>query len=272
MGKGRNKEDERKEHVSQPLSSLRDPASFGPPPKRSTTSASDRSTTTLDRSPSYRQPRDIYDTDDDEPRTPRLPSRTTSSSAKPAPPPPVRRRNDSPTDSEISGNSRPRPSAPPPPRLPPRLPPRSTPSPSVYSSNSQPEGYLDGELNQESTSRLSRAGVSVPALGIGGGGGGGSDSPASNTASQAPVNELQARFAQMSARGSSSSSVSEKHGAPPPPPSRHHGHTVNVYSENPSRKKAPPPPPPKKQSIRVPQPNGEQTPAPPPVPIGTKPR
>ena len=274
---------QRKEHVAQPLSSLRDPASFGPPPKRGVHPSNATPTRTSSIS-SHEQHHDPYEhehyedaqeeqapplpsrpnrvgsslsregeEDEQAPPLPSRPSRTSSTlSRRPPPPPPSRRKDPVAEETEET------------PRLPPR-PPRNnsmaSPSPSpppTYQTQAPSEGYLEGELNQGATSRLAKSGVSVPALGIGN----------DNSTAQAPVNELQARFARMAARSSTPSSPQDTTGnttseAPTP--------SSNSFGEAAQKKKAPPPPPPKKASIRSQSVNTEVA-EPPPVPVGTKPR
>lgn len=234
MGKGKDPNDDRSEHVSQPLSSLKDPASFGPPPKhvKYHGAAALPNETTPDRSGlgaplpqeqiSHQNAREQQQQEEWEAQqaeeeaeaqrsTRAGPYRvnTTGLRTDHLPPPP--KRVDSPASSG-SSNSRPKPS------LPPRLPPRNStpvsqepPPPPAYSPGlSAEEGYV----NQGATSRLANAGVSVPALGIGHHGNGSRDSPRDTTTSspagQAPVNELQSRFAQMR-------TPTNVRPAPPPP-------------------------------------------------------
>ncbi|KAE8147462.1 hypothetical protein BDV25DRAFT_160293 [Aspergillus avenaceus] len=222
MGKGKDKDDEREEHVSRPLSALKDPASFGPPPKhiKYHGAAAVPNQTTPDRSglgaplsqeqiheQNVRQQQETEsEAEPQKPAPPPLPYRANRTGVDPStlPPPPVRR-VESPADS-----------APAPvrnkPSIPPRIPPRTnstSPShpptpPPAYSSQPTSEQTSDGYLNQGATSRLAQAGVSVPALGIGNR----SNSPATTNL---PVNELQSRFSQMRT-GSTSTSP-----APPPP-------------------------------------------------------
>jgi len=136
------------------------------------------------------------------PAPPPVPYRvnTTGLSTDHLPPPPVRR-----LDSPSSGSSTS--SKPKGPQVPPRVPPRngspatSTPPPPPYSATgpSASQGYV----NQEAASRLSNAGVSVPALGIGEN----IESPQTSTA-RGKMNELQSRFSQMRTDYGSSSPAS----------------------------------------------------------------
>ncbi|KAJ5746969.1 uncharacterized protein N7511_008665 [Penicillium nucicola] len=223
MGKGRDPESESSEHVSQPLSSLKDPSSFGPPPKHINYhgAAAVPNQTTPDtrgigaplsqdqinaQHAHQKQAAQAAQEEEEEaqrPPPPPVPYRvnTTGLSTDNLPPPPVRR-TDSPASSTTSSISKPKA----PPKPPPRLPARngspasqSSDPPPVYSPAQQPLSH--DYINQDATSRLANAGVSVPGFGIGGQGA---------QQSQAPVNELQSRFSQMRTNSGSP--------GPPPPP------------------------------------------------------
>ncbi|KAL4781421.1 hypothetical protein BJX76DRAFT_17485 [Aspergillus varians] len=239
MGKGKDKDDDDAEnHVSRPLSSLKDPSSFGPPPKHikyhgaaalPNETTPDRtgwgaplSQAQLDEQESQR--RQAEEEAEEEKRQaeeaakrPPVPYRANRTGIDPStlPPPPVRRVGSVAESAPTSAKPTPKPS------LPPRLPPRTnsstpvshspSPPPPAYSPSPPVTNPLEGQLNQASVSRLSQAGVSVPAFGIG-------ERPSNPTtpstgyANEAPVNELQSRFSQM--RTTSASSPSP---APPPP-------------------------------------------------------
>ncbi|KAH8909610.1 hypothetical protein BR93DRAFT_975845 [Coniochaeta sp. PMI_546] len=180
VGKGDKKE--RTYHTPTPITSLRDPASFPPPPKHVATGATPspppgqpyrppaagaahQSYTSTHTTHAHEQPTE-------EPPAPK-PYRidTTGLSTSHLPPPPVRR----------PGGATSTPSPPPahvyakpaPPSLPPRLPPRTStptspaqpPPPPARTSQAaaQPQGYL----NQSAISSLSSKGISVPGFGIG---------------------------------------------------------------------------------------------------------
>ncbi|KAK1138770.1 hypothetical protein N8T08_002001 [Aspergillus melleus] len=237
MGKGKDKDAEREEHVSRPLSSLKDPSAFGPPPKhvKYHGAAALPNETTPDRTglgAPLSQEQINYQKEQEEaelqaqeqeaqrPAPPPLPYRANRTGVDPStlPPPPARRMG-SPAEPAIPTNTRPKPSVPP--RIPPRT--NSTPvshppsPPPAYSPS--PETPSDPYINQAATSRLAQSGVSVPALGIGNAGSQwrrDSNSPAASPAptgsvGQAPLNELQSRFSQMRTNSRE---------APPPPPSR----------------------------------------------------
>lgn len=297
MGKG--KEEEEQVHVARPLNTLRDPAEFGPPPKRGVVSSqrpiSDRTSSTSSYDRSVQNQPVVVEAESDEGPRPALPSRPsrTASSTNVPPPPPVRRVKST-ADPETINHTLPRPEAPP--LLPPRLPPRTNSIPSTspsppspaYSAASPSEAYSEGYVNQEAASRLSSAGVSVPALGIGNDGNayGRDNRQRIDLVQQAPVNELQARFSRMTTKSSSSLSPaptsnysspgtpSNSTRSPPPPPVSRVDTSRSMSSSNGEglpRKKAPPPPPPKKASIRA-LPVNAQASSPPPIPHGTKPR
>lgn len=216
MGKGQDASDDRSEHVSQPLSSLKDPSAFGPPPRHINYHGAGAlpNETTPDRRgmgaplsqeqidyQNYQQQQAIEAEEEaaQKPAPPPVPYRvnTTGLSTNNLPPPPVRR-----LDSPSSGSSAS--SKPKGPAVPPRVPPRndspatSTPPPPPYSATtpSASQGYV----NQEATSRLSNAGVSVPALGI-------EEQNGSSYTSTArsKMNDLQSRFSQMRTDSGSSS-------------------------------------------------------------------
>ncbi|KAL4766470.1 uncharacterized protein BDW70DRAFT_155138 [Aspergillus foveolatus] len=236
MGKGKDPKDEdRENHVSRPLSSLKDPASFGPPPKhiRYHGAAALPNETTPDRSGlgaplSREQINNSYtrkQQEEEEERRkaeeaakrPPVPYRANRTGIDPStlPPPPVRRTGSVAESAPASASPRPVPSVPP--RVPPRTstitPASHTPTPPAYTPNlegAEQSQAADGYLNQAAVSRLAQAGVSVPALGI-------SARPSNPTSpapsyNQAPVNELQSRFSQMRTNSASSPSP-----APSPP-------------------------------------------------------
>ncbi|KAJ5676513.1 uncharacterized protein N7477_002146 [Penicillium maclennaniae] len=217
MGKGKDASEDKSEHVSKPLSALKDPSSFGPPPKHINYHGAGALPyeTTPDRrgmgaSPSqeqinyqnYQQQQALQAEEEaaQKPAPPPVPYRvnTTGLSTDNLPAPPVRR-----LDSPRSGSSARGP------QVPPRVPPRNgspatnaPPPPYSASTPSASQGYI----NQEATSRLSNAGVSVPALGIGE-----TNRPSSQTSTsytesaKGKMNDLQSRFSQMRTDSGSSS-------------------------------------------------------------------
>ncbi|CAG8922870.1 unnamed protein product [Penicillium salamii] len=213
MGKGRDANSEEKsEHVSQPISSLKDPSSFGPPPKHINYhgAAAVPNQTTPDRrglgaplsqdqietQNTHHQQAAAEEEEYQKPAPPPVPYRadTTGLSTSNLPPPP--RRVDSASPASTNSFSKPAPPKPPP-RLPARNDSPGSEPPPAYS----PAPVVSHDyINQDASSRLAKAGVSVPGFGIGEQG---RQSPAN-----APVNELQSRFSQMKT-GSGS--------APPPP-------------------------------------------------------
>ena len=233
MGKGKDPNQEAREHVSAPLSTLKDPASFAPPPKHihyhGAAAASPTSTSIPDsgglgsglpqgQSTAKQRLQERREAEaraeEEANRPPQGPYRvdTTGYSTAHLPKPPVRR-----ADQETpppAGNA----SARPPPKLPPRLPPRMNSHPDAYSQNPPPP-YTEnaqetasptGLTSQGAMNRLGRAGVSVPGFNIDGTASppvparqsaSPSETPSSPTAgvSRGPqLNELQSRFAKMS--------------------------------------------------------------------------
>lgn len=187
VGKGKKPgDDAASDHVSRPLSTLKDPALFGPPPKnvnyhggaalpneitphrggigapltQEQIAAADASTQAAE----YEEPEQSVRA------TPPLPYRanTTGLATSHLPPPPVRR------GQPVVEPPQP---AKPKPGLPPRLPARQNTNESI--SATSPPPYYDAvtaqnpqpttgvSLNQSAMNRLGKAGVSVPGLGIG---------------------------------------------------------------------------------------------------------
>lgn len=216
MGKGKDSSSEASDHVSQPLSSLKDPSSFGPPPKHihyhgaaalpnETTPDRRRLEAPLSQNQIAEQNAHHQQAIEEEaaqnPPAPPVPYRvnTTGLSTNNLPPPPVRHL-DSPSSGPASASAAAPASAKPKPQLPPRVPPRNA-TPTSHSPSAPPPSYTatqppasQGYINQEATSRLANAGVSVPALGIGEAN---ASTPASSGGQGANINELQSRFSQM---------------------------------------------------------------------------
>jgi hypothetical protein len=232
LGRGKKTDDSSSNHVAQPISSLRDPASFAPPPKRTGSGLvpppppSTGGTRKVVPAPSkYQDPRAPAVTPPprqtqafaapqqeqgveqaNDPDSPRRPYRVDTSglSTDHLPKPPGRKdgadgREPPPPSYEtaVGGAGRP-----PPPRLPPRLPPRTNSGSTAPVLAPLSTGGDSPQLNQGAVSRLGAAGISVPGLGIG------RTSPATpsspsvppasgNAPSASPVNQLQNRFSQM---------------------------------------------------------------------------
>lgn len=235
MGRNKDSSSERSQHVARPLTDLKDPSSFAPPPRRSGPGAlpppppDPVSPRKVVAAPSkYQDPRapDVEppymgapQQEEEAEQPPRGPYRvnTTGLTTDHLPPPPGRKdgangRSPPPNGSSAGGASKPGP-----PSLPPRLPPRGG---SASPQRASPSNTGNGYLNEGAVSRLGAAGVSVPGLGIG------RSSPASASSPSPPpprpspgaaaggsglnlqVNELQSRFSKM---GTSSDSTA----APP---------------------------------------------------------
>ncbi|KAF2660061.1 hypothetical protein K491DRAFT_712098 [Lophiostoma macrostomum CBS 122681] len=233
MGKGKDPHQEANDHVSAPLSTLRDPSSFAPPPKHkhfygdaATTSAG--SSSTHDSEAGGPLPRGEHSArerlqarqqaqlqeEEEAHKAPPGPYKvdTTGLSTAHLPKPPVFRPSQTSPVSEETTKPKPKP------RLPPRLPPLQNSHPDTYSpappppysetpQNSDP---AQGLLNQGAMSRLGQAGVSVPGFNIDRNASppvpprqnsASSHTPASPVAggSRGPqLGELQSRFAKMS--------------------------------------------------------------------------
>ncbi|KAI1427053.1 hypothetical protein F5Y12DRAFT_227491 [Xylaria sp. FL1777] len=273
VGRGDTSESSREAHVATPRSSLRDPSSFGPPPKRVAaygapqTQATPASSSSGSQPYSAVQPSQTQHVKEQEPPAEPKPYRadTTGLSTSHLPPPPTR------TDGGPATTPQPgvtvKPKAPP--SLPPRLPPRSgnsSPNPTSAGGQAASEGYL----NQGAVNRLGAAGILVPGFGIGvgggGGGGGGGRTPPplppsgarpSPPSTVSPMqaqghgqtDELQARFARMGTSPSSQASAT----------------VPSVLG----KKKPPPPPKAKKPGLSGAR-EGADTP--PPIPLATRPR
>ncbi len=176
-------------HMVTPLSSLRDPATFAPPPKRTGTFGGvppSGSPVACASSNAYARPGSAQPQPQPEPEVEKPPPQpyrrdTTGLATSHLPPPPGRRdvadsRVPSPPAPAAHGRAPALAPAPPPkPSLPPRLPPRQTENPNEhtpappppYSVTHEPEPPAhQGILNQNSMNRLGAAGVSVPGFGI----------------------------------------------------------------------------------------------------------
>ncbi|KAI1417652.1 hypothetical protein F5Y13DRAFT_151532 [Hypoxylon sp. FL1857] len=157
-------------HSAAPISTLRDPSSFGPPPKRvGSTGAQSPASVSSPYQPPTGQTYGAQQPAEEPAAAPKPYSvDTTGLSTTHLPPPPVRRGSPDKRGPIPPPSSSAKP--PGPPSLPPRLPPRSgNASPAqaqspVSTGGSQPSGYL----NQGAIDRLGAAGISVPGLGIGG--------------------------------------------------------------------------------------------------------
>ncbi|KAK0748748.1 hypothetical protein B0T21DRAFT_447415 [Apiosordaria backusii] len=189
VGRGDDK-NKYEHHTPRPLSSLKDPSTFAPPPKRTLTGSSG----SLPNSPGHppvqqhQQQQQPHPDPEEPPKQPKPWSlNTTGLSTANLPPPPGRRDGGRPPAPQPPSS---RPSStsstgsrPPPPALPPRLPPRSSPPTSSSPSNTTANALanltqsisaasIGGDKgvpkpNQSSIDRLTAAGISVPGLGIG---------------------------------------------------------------------------------------------------------
>jgi hypothetical protein len=221
IGKGKDPNAKAHDHVSRPLSSLKDPAAFGPPPKNVNyhggAALPDQITPDTRGLGAPLSQEELYAKQEAEgeaqraaeeaarPKGPPVPFRadTTGLSTANLPPPPGRR--------DGADGRGPPPATKPKPGLPPRLPPRQDSNPrSLPPSHSaaitEPDSHK-GILNQGSMNRLSAAGVSVPEFGIGAkarqplpppGPASPSRTSAAPAVNSTQLNELQSRFSRLS--------------------------------------------------------------------------
>ena len=312
MATNRNKDpyEAQRNHQSAPLTSLKDPASFAPPPKHSGwydangspsspagSSASGGGLGSVVRAPARRQTEEqqVVQQEAERPKPPPGPYRadTTGLSTANLPKPPVRRAEGaSPVPPPRSAASPPvavRQAQPPatqrapPPTLPPRMnehPDEFTPpppptyqeatvqpaAPARPAAQTQSAPQNGPTINGVSVGRLAQAGVNVPALGIGGNNTSQATPPQSPSVQGHPsqLSELQQRFSRMGTGAAATGQAS-----PPPTPT-----SANAAAAA-AQKKPPPPPPPKKAGLGGNRPGsaeGEPAGAPPPLPLGSKPR
>ncbi|RMZ70864.1 gmp synthase [Pyrenophora seminiperda CCB06] len=151
-----------REHQSAPLSSLKDPASFAPPPKRVNYNAVPAASGVRPGAVSSARVEQQDEAEESRPVPGPYRRDTTGLSTAHLPKPPAFR-------PDTASPTRPKPS------LPPRLPPRqnsnphefSAAPPPTYNEATQQETASHGTLNQAALGRLGQAGVSVPGFGIG---------------------------------------------------------------------------------------------------------
>lgn len=271
-------------HTSAPLSSLKDPDSFGPPPKHTgagglgggagAIAAPSGGLGSPVPTPSRRQQR-VDEEGEEKPPSGPYRADTTGLRTDNLPKPPVRRgevgttspartagpglpsRNESPSlPPRQTPYSVPRQNTGPPPILPPRMnenPTEDSPLPPPRYEEASRDPQVP-EIPQGAAARLGQAGVSVPGFGI---------NPSSAAPQPVPggqgaqLSELQQRFARMKTGEQRASS-----GPAGPAPAAV------------SAKKPKPPPPPKKSGLAAGGSSGEgdAAPAPPPLPLASKPR
>ncbi|KAI4258638.1 MAG: hypothetical protein L6R42_004987 [Xanthoria sp. 1 TBL-2021] len=251
VGKGKDNHRPAENHVSRPLATLKDPDSFGPPPKNVNYhgGAATPNAITPDRSGlgaplSIEEIRAKEETDRREayaaeeaarkPAPPPVPYRVNTSglSTSNLPKPPVRRidQGDQSPASEVMPPAKPKPS------LPPRLPPRqgsvpvqsSTPPPPPYSATPDAAPAQESRINQAAVNRLGSAGISVPGFGIANGPSNSHQTTGTisnprdvqgSTTNGAQLSELQSRFSKFSTKAqdtgppSQSTSLAEKQAA-----------------------------------------------------------
>ncbi|PSN75017.1 hypothetical protein BS50DRAFT_30760 [Corynespora cassiicola Philippines] len=229
MGKGKSPVEAAQEHQSAPLSTLKDPASFGPPPKHvkyygagaSSSSAAPSPTSHVEdtgglggsvptgarqRMQEAQEARAREEEEANRPPPGPYRANTTGLRTDHLPKPPAFRPGSA-AASPVAGEP-----AKQKPKLPPRLPPRqnshpdtySAPPPPSYTEATQPTPAADGYLNQGALNRLGSSGVSVPGFNIGRTASPpvpprqNSTPPAPDTSRSPQLGELQSRFASMS--------------------------------------------------------------------------
>ena len=244
VGRGDKADDrDRSNHVSVPVSQLKDPASFAPPPKRTGSGlipAAPRTDSSATRkvgaAPSrYQDPYGESQEQIEEPPQPRGPYRTdtTGLSTDNLPKPPGRRdgadgRSPQPPSyqSAMTGVGGGRAA---PPSLPPRLPPRTNSASTVGSSPAaSPAPTGNGLLNQGAVNRLGAAGINVPGFGIGRSSPAAAASPsppppprpgvasAPPTETPSHMSELQNRFSKLGTSSSNANANANTAATPPP--------------------------------------------------------
>ncbi|KAH8673910.1 hypothetical protein BX600DRAFT_509134 [Xylariales sp. PMI_506] len=269
-------------HISRPLTELRDPASFGAPPKRTTgfsspTSAihnTSNSPISSSRTPTGgnqhhpQQQEGVAAAIPAPPKTWKID--TTGLSTAHLPPPPGRKDGADgrtpPVQPPQAQTHQPVPGRGPPPSLPPRLPPRSgSASPARISSpNGSPNRPAPHSnlINQDAVSRLGASGISVPGLGIGKPATTPSTPPPPYTAGRTTANSQTQQFGsdrRTDIVGSSVVASSQSTSA-----------VANDLASVLEKKKKPPAPPPKKPGLA--QTSGPGSQPPPPVPTATRPQ
>ncbi|KAL8910764.1 MAG: hypothetical protein Q9171_003976 [Xanthocarpia ochracea] len=228
VGKGKETHKLDDNHVSRPLATLKDPGSFGPPPKnvnyhggaavpnaitpdRSGLGAPLSTEEIQAREEAHRREAHAAEEAARKPAPPPVPYRINTSglSTSNLPNPPVRRVDQDDPSSPLPA----RPSTKPKPSLPPRLPPRQGSVP-INSSTSPPPPYSaapntvpghDGRINQAAVNRLGSAGIFVPGLGIGN-----SSQEAHETSTSTDVQDSTTKSPQMSEMQSRFSRFSTK--------------------------------------------------------------
>jgi len=277
-GKKKDPYEDARNHQSVPLSTLKDPGSFGPPPKHrdyypngAASSPSQPAGPTGGLGAVVPAPRPHQqDQIQDEPPKPPEPYRvdTTGLRTDNLPKPPARRVDGAAVGSPVGNASSslpprqtpavpPRRAAHPPPMLPPRMndhPDEHTPAPPPPYPEATQRSEHPAAINVGAANRLGQAGVSVPGFGIGSRASP-PQTPVGPTSSQ--LTELQQRFSRMNA-GSPTFQTSPPQSPASPAATRKH----------------PPPPPPKKSGLAGGSRPGSSNdaPVPPPIPSASKPR
>jgi hypothetical protein len=291
-GKRKDPYEDARNHQSAPLTSLKDPDSFGAPPKHTGAYGSNPASPSSPvkpparggwgssvPAPSARQQQQAVEEEASKPAPGPYRTDTTGLRTDNLPAPPRRGHGPAPATPPRtnSGFAAPPPAVParqpqpqhgtaPAPSLPPRMndhPDEYTPPPPpTYNEATQPNQQDPAALNTGAVNRLGQAGVSVPAFGIGS-----NSAPAPPQSPTVPaghsgqLSELQQRFARMNAgsQNEASASVTPSTSSPAVAAAAH--------------KKPPPPPPPKKAGLSDSRPaSSDAASAPPPLALSSKPR
>ncbi|KAL9081778.1 MAG: hypothetical protein Q9159_007031 [Coniocarpon cinnabarinum] len=203
-------------HSAAPLSTLRDPASFGPPPKHVAAHGSDAASESVRPSPRMGTTPSIPARGSQpspakaQTWSPSLPGRQGSEESTP-PVPSRAGLSPSPAPGRVQS---PLSAAAKKPSLPPRLPPRrdtgeeglESPPPPYEEAASLPQeqpSAENGYVNRAASSRLGKAGVSVPGFGIGSNTQSSTGTPRASNPSTSQMNELSTRFGKMGRNPSS---------------------------------------------------------------------
>lgn len=244
MGRGKDNNDSGSDHIARPLTDLKDPATFAPPPRRTGSGLAPApkpvsAKRSVISSPSkYADPRagpveppprntgrgyedddapiTMHDDEDEGPHEPKPYQMNTTGLSTDNLPKPPGRRDGADVRGPPSYNDATRGTVQKalPPSLPPRLPPRGAAGEGEKNTSNNNGGLNEGAMN-----RLGAAGLSVPALGIGRGAASSTSSPSppppasraspssgtGNGKWGAQVNELQGRFSKMNTSSQPSS-------------------------------------------------------------------
>lgn len=166
-GSDKSRLDDAHNHQSAPLSSLTDPSTFAPPPKRVDYSRDPTASSSAHLTGAAQRRQQEEEANKPPPGPYR--ANTTGIDTSNLPKPPAFRPGAAPPPPPARSAGKPKPN------LPPRLPPRQNSNPNefaptpppTYNEATEQKSTGDGFLNQGALNRLGQAGVSVPGLGLG---------------------------------------------------------------------------------------------------------